>query len=124
MNLAEDKVEEVKAFVESLGYTLDWEIVGWKLSDTETDEYDAKLMLPVYKTVLRNTAKAATSRNGVKNGGKSSGGGGGGSKGWDNNFDRLYNKLEDITAKQRERDKLEKAYERMVTQFERSRNVY
>jgi hypothetical protein len=87
-------VEEAKKFIESLGYTVDWEPTGYEGPG-----------LPKYRAVITDTAGRSISS--AKNSGK---GGGGGKKEFKNDFDKYYNMVEDINELQRLRNLLETDY--------------
>jgi DNA repair exonuclease SbcCD ATPase subunit len=93
-------------YLRSLGYSVTWEENGsttMQMPDGSTRE------IPNYRAVVTDAAgNAAESR---KTGG---GGGGGGGGDWENPYDKLYNVTEKINQAMREREKIERRYERMI----------
>ena len=65
--------------------------------------------IPNYRAVVTDAAGNAA---GARKGG-GGGGGGGGSK-WENPYDKLYNLTEKINQAIREREKLERRYDRLI----------
>ena len=59
-------------------------------------------------------SKAGANVEGSRGGGGGGGGGGGEEKSWENPYDKLYNLTEKINQSLREREKIERRYERMI----------
>ena len=94
--------EAAAAVLESLGYSVTWELVS------STTDPTTGAVLNSYRSVVTNTA-------GNVAGGRGGGGGGGGEEEpWENPYDKLYNLTEKINKSIREREKLERRYERLI----------
>lgn len=101
-----DGAQAAADYLKSLGYSVTWEESGsttMQMPDGSTRE------IPNYRAVVTDSAgNAAGSR-----GGGGGGGGGGGSE-WENPYDKLYNLTEKINQAIREREKLERRYDRLI----------
>ena len=95
--------EAAAAVLESLGYSVTWELTG-----TTVDEATG-MALNSYRAVVTNTAG-----NVVGGRGGGGGGGGGGGEEWENPYDKLYNLTEKINNSIREREQIERRYQRLI----------
>ena len=100
--------EEAAAVIESLGYSVTWVPNG---STAMTMPDGSTRSIPNYKTIVTDSAGNAA---GGRGGGGGGGGGGGEEEPWENPYDKLYNLTEKINQSLREREKLERRYERMI----------
>jgi hypothetical protein len=100
--------EEAAAVIESLGYSVTWVPNG---STTMAMPDGSTRSIPNYKTIVTDSAGNAA---GGRGGGGGGGGGGGEEEPWENPYDKLYNLTEKINKSIREREKLERRYERLI----------
>lgn len=107
VNASEEELQQLKADMNALGFDLTWVQTGWKTGENG-------VQLPLYSAHVSNSAGMGA-RN-VSSGGGGGGGGGGGDKKdvWDNPYDILYNLTEKINEALRDREKLEKTYDRLL----------
>lgn len=105
---AKGSAEEAASFIEGLGgYEVTWEEVkGPKMAMIGPN--GETIILPQYKAVVTNTLD--------RSGGftPSSGGGGGSNDLWENPYDELYNIVEKINTELRQRNKIEREYNRIL----------
>ena len=92
-------------FIESMGWSLNWKIVGW------TPPNDKGVRLPIYQSVISDTANRARQSNAI---GNKSSGGGGKSEPYENSFDKLYNLVREIGEEVREMARIERKYEKLM----------
>ena len=97
--------EQAAAFIESMGYSLDW-IPTYTISD-------GIVTLASYKAVISNTTGRARQSNAV-NYGNSSNKSSSGDKPYENSFDKLYNLVREINEEVREMARLERRYEKLL----------
>ena len=114
--------EEAAAFLESMGYEVQWE-KSWEYDEvdlTGTGNYQ-QIRIPHYEAKVVHTGPSASgfsSGGGSRGSGGSGGGGGGGSNSnpdrWLNPYDKFYNLTEQINEALRQREKLERDYDRIL----------
>lgn len=120
-------IDEAKALIESMGYIVNYEYkdkqVGLKWKDTNGDGVDEPI--PIYKKVL---SKVSVEGSTITKLGPSGSGAIGTVSGdvpdkdkqdkeenkWENSYDWLYNLTEDINENLREREKLEREYDKLL----------
>ena len=107
VHASEEELQQLKADMNALGFDLTWVQTG-------TVPGPGGIELPIYSAHVSNSAGMGA-RN-VSSGGGGGGGGGGGDKKdvWDNPYDILYNLTEKINEALRDREKLEKTYDRLL----------
>lgn len=106
VNASEEELQQLKADMNALGFDLTWVQTG-------TVPGPGGIQLPIYSAHVSNSAGMGA-RN-VSSGGGGGGGGGGDKKDvWDNPYDILYNLTEKINEALRDREKLEKTYDRLL----------
>lgn len=107
VHASEEELQQLKADMNALGFDLTWVQTG-------TVPGPGGIQLPIYSAHVSNSAGMGA-RN-VSSGGGGGGGGGGGDKKdvWDNPYDILYNLTEKINEALRDREKLEKTYDRLL----------
>ena len=104
--------DEIDDLLDTLNYTLTWEEV-----QTGIKVLDNGITVPVYgakAVVTKNNYKGSDSNRDTNAGRAKSGGGGGSSKDWENPYDKFYNLTESINANLREREKLERQYNKLL----------
>lgn len=107
VNASEEELQQLKADMNALGFDLTWVQTGWKTGENG-------VQLPLYSAHVSNSAGMGA-RNASSGGGGGGGGGGGDKKDvWDNPYDILYNLTEKINEALRDREKLEKTYDRLL----------
>lgn len=108
VNASEEELQQLKADMNALGFDLTWVQTG-TFKDPATGA-----VLPTYSAHVSNSAGMGA-RNASSGGGGGGGGGGGDKKDvWDNPYDILYNLTEKINEALRDREKLEKTYDRLL----------
>lgn len=108
VHASEEELQQLKADMNALGFDLTWVQTG-AVKDPVTGA-----MLPTYSAHVSNSAGMGA-RNASSGGGGGGGGGGGDKKDvWDNPYDILYNLTEKINEALRDREKLEKTYDRLL----------
>ena len=112
--------EDAAAAMRALGYSVSWEPSGEKTPMTVPDVVNGVLTtttidIPHYRAVVTDGLGNTEKDNSFNHRG-GGGGGGGGSKKWENPYDKLHNVLEEINDLLREREKLERRYQRLVDQ--------
>ena len=101
-----NSADEAEAYIESLGgYEVEWVPAGSTINELTGEE------MPNYIAIVKKTDQTGTGSKPSAGGG----GGGGGGK-WENPYDKLHNVLEEINDLLREREKLERRYQRLVDQ--------
>lgn len=101
LSLAKGETAEFEKMLQESGYKLEWVPIG---EDSQG--------IMQYKGIILNTGRSAIRGS---SGGSGGGGGGGGSdKNWENPYDPLYNLTEKINEALREREKLEREYDRLL----------
>lgn len=107
VNASEEELQKLKADMNALGFDLTWVQTG-------TVTGPGGVELPTYSAHVSNSAGMGA-RNASSGGGGGGGGGGGDKKDvWDNPYDILYNLTEKINEALRDREKLEKTYDRLL----------
>ena len=107
VNASEEELQKLKADMNALGFDLTWVQTG-------TVTGLGGVELPIYSAHVSNSAGMGA-RNASSGGGGGGGGGGGDKKDvWDNPYDILYNLTEKINEALRDREKLEKTYDRLL----------
>lgn len=107
VNASEEELQQLKADMNALGFDLTW-------VQTDTVKGPGGIELPIYSAHVSNSAGMGA-RNASSGGGGGGGGGGGDKKDvWDNPYDILYNLTEKINEALRDREKLEKTYDRLL----------
>lgn len=108
VHASEEELQQLKADMNALGFDLTWVQTG-TFKDPATGA-----VLPTYSAHVSNSAGMGA-RNASSGGGGGGGGGGGDKKDvWDNPYDILYNLTEKINEALRDREKLEKTYDRLL----------
>lgn len=107
VNASEEELQKLKADMNALGFDLTWVQTGTVIGPGGVE-------LPTYSAHVSNSAGMGA-RNASSGGGGGGGGGGGDKKDvWDNPYDILYNLTEKINEALRDREKLEKTYDRLL----------
>lgn len=101
LNLAKGETADFERMLQEAGYKLEWVPIGADESGIQQ-----------YKGIILNTGRSAI--GGSSGGGGGGGGGGGSKKNWENPYDPLYNLTEEINEALREREKLERSYDRLL----------
>ena len=100
-----NSADEAEAYIESLGgYEVEWVQAGSTINELTGEE------MPNYIAIVKKTDQTGTGSK------PSTGGGGGGGDKWENPYDKLHNVLEEINDLLREREKLERRYQRLISQ--------
>lgn len=131
LNAVMGDAQKAAALLEKLGYEVSleedgvqWMQVGWKAKIINGIPYNARPdMKPVPKYKVEVKEKNGSGTNNWNGGGsKGSGGGGGGgsdskpdTKTWKNPYDQFYNTTEKINELLRDRNKLEREYDRLLS---------
>ena len=132
LNAVMGDAQKAAALLEKLGYEvsleedgIQWMQVGWNADIIDGIAYNAKPnMKPVPKYKVEVKEKDGSGTNNWNGGGSKGSGGGGGSGGsdskpdtktWKNPYDQFYNTTEKINELLRDRNKLEREYDRLLS---------
>lgn len=132
LNAVMGDAQKAAALLEKLGYEVSleedgvqWMQVGWKAKIINGIPYNARpdmKPVPKYKVEVKEKNGSGTNNwngGGSKGGGGSGGGGGSDSKPdtktWKNPYDQFYNTTEKINELLRDRNKLEREYDRLLS---------
>ena len=115
-------------YLESLGYTVDWEIVGYKTetvqhhmagSGAQGPQTGDTIKMPIYRSVVKKNSASGSGPSRPKSSGGGGSNSGGGDKpednrDWKNPYDKLYNEYAKLEELQRKRNNFEKEYNLLV----------